>query len=99
MPGPAPCVNSVEPFTQQFILPILSAAIMVGAGEISSKNVNPSQRMTMRFLPVVFTFFIARFSAGLFVYWVTSNTFTLVQNYLIYRRGPEDPATGPQREI
>lgn len=71
-----------------FILPILSAAILVGASEISSRNVNPSQRMTMRFLPVIFTFFIARFPAGLFVYWVTSNTVTLVQNYLIYHRGP-----------
>ncbi len=71
-----------------FILPILSAAILMGAGEISSRNVNPNQRMTMRFLPVVFTFFIARFPAGLFVYWVTSNTVTLVQNYLIYHRGP-----------
>ena len=42
----------------------------------------------MRLLPVVFTAFIARFPAGLFVYWVTSNTVTLVQNYLIYRRSP-----------
>lgn len=72
-----------------FILPILSASILIGAGEISSRNVNPNQRMMMRFLPVVFTFFIARFPAGLFVYWVTSNTFTLTQNYLIYHRGPQ----------
>ena len=72
-----------------FILPILSAGILIGASEISSKNVNPNQRMMMRFLPVVFTFFIARFPAGLFVYWVTSNTFTLTQNYLIYHRGPQ----------
>ena len=74
-----------------FILPILSATILIGASEISSRNsnVNPNQRMMMRFLPVVFTFFIARFPAGLFVYWVTSNTFTLAQNYLIYHRGPK----------
>lgn len=71
-----------------FILPVMSAAILLGASEISSKNVNPNQRMMMRFLPVMFTFFIARFPAGLFVYWITSNTFTLLQNYLIYHRGP-----------
>jgi YidC/Oxa1 family membrane protein insertase len=82
-----------------FILPILSATILIGAGEISSRNVNPNQRMTMRFLPVVFTFFIARFPAGLFVYWVTSNTFTLAQNYLIYHRGPQPaPPQEPTKE-
>ena len=42
----------------------------------------------MRLMPIAFTAFIARFPAGLFVYWVTSNTITLVQNYLIYRRAP-----------
>jgi len=71
-----------------FILPVLSASILVLAGEISSRNVNPSQKNMMRFLPVVFTAFVARLPAGLFVYWVTSNTVTLVQNYLIYRRSP-----------
>ncbi|MGB3683690.1 MAG: membrane protein insertase YidC [Rubrobacteraceae bacterium] len=86
-----------------FILPILSATILIGAGEISSRNVNPNQRMMMRFLPVVFTFFIARFPAGLFVYWVTSNTVTLVQNYLIYHHGPgrtppPEPAQSPSRD-
>jgi YidC/Oxa1 family membrane protein insertase len=71
-----------------FILPVLSASILVLASEISSRNVNPSQKNMMRFLPVVFTAFVARLPAGLFVYWVTSNTVTLVQNYLIYRRSP-----------
>ena len=71
-----------------FILPVLSASILVLAGEISSRNVNPSQKNMMRFLPVVFTAFVAQLPAGLFVYWVTSNTVTLVQNYLIYRRSP-----------
>jgi YidC/Oxa1 family membrane protein insertase len=78
-----------------FILPVLSATILVAAGEISARNVSPGQRRMMRFLPVVFTAFIARFPAGLFVYWVTSNTFTLAQNYLIYHRaaGSAPPAT------
>src|SRR5918997_2086558 len=71
-----------------FILPVLSASILVAAGSISSRNVDPGQRRMMQLLPLAFTAFIARFPAGLFVYWVTSNTVTLVQNYLIYHRGP-----------
>jgi YidC/Oxa1 family membrane protein insertase len=71
-----------------FILPVLSASILFTAGGISSRNVEPGQRRMMQFMPIAFTAFIARFPAGLFVYWVTSNTVTLVQNYLIYHRSP-----------
>jgi YidC/Oxa1 family membrane protein insertase len=68
-----------------FILPVLSASILLAAGEVSARNVDPQQRRMMRFLPVAFTAFIARFPAGLFVYWVTSNAVPLIQNLLIYR--------------
>jgi YidC/Oxa1 family membrane protein insertase len=71
-----------------FILPVLSASLLLVASEISSKNVDPRQRQMMRFLPVAFTAFIARFPAGLFVYWVTSNAVTLAQNLIVYRYGP-----------
>src|ERR687890_984373 len=67
-----------------FVLPVLSAAILVAAGRISSRNVEPGQRRMMWLLPIAFTTFIARFPAGLFVYWLTSNTVTLLQNFLIY---------------
>jgi YidC/Oxa1 family membrane protein insertase len=80
-----------------FILPVLSASILVAAGGISSRNVAPGQRRMMRLMPIAFTAFIARFPAGLFVYWVTSNTVTLVQNYLIYRRGPGRSSQSPQQ--
>lgn len=70
-----------------FVLPVLSASILIAAGSISSRNVDPGQRRMMWLLPIAFTTFIAKFPAGLFVYWVTSNTVTLVQNCLIYRRG------------
>ncbi len=71
-----------------FILPVLSASILLATGGISSRNVDPGQRRMMQLMPIAFTAFIARFPAGLFVYWVTSNTVTLVQNYLIYHRSP-----------
>jgi YidC/Oxa1 family membrane protein insertase len=70
-----------------FVLPVLSASLLVAAGEVSARNVDPQQRRLMRFMPVAFTVFIARFPAGLFVYWVTSNAVTLTQNLLVYRHG------------
>src|SRR3712207_8431399 len=41
-------------------------------------------RSTLFPYTTLFRSFVARFPAGLFVYWVTSNTVTLVQNYLFY---------------
>lgn len=71
-----------------YILPIISAVTMLGATEITLKNVDPQQRWLMRLLPVGFTVFLLSFPAGLFVYWITSNLVTLVQNYVIYNHGP-----------
>jgi YidC/Oxa1 family membrane protein insertase len=69
-----------------FILPVLSASLLLAAGEVSARNIDPQQRHLMRLLPVAFIIFIARFPAGLFVYWVTSNTVSLIQNLFVYRR-------------
>jgi YidC/Oxa1 family membrane protein insertase len=71
-----------------YILPIISAVTMLAATEITSKNVDPQQRWLMRLLPVGFTIFLLNFPAGLFMYWITSNFMTLVQNYAIYNYGP-----------
>ena len=67
------------------ILPVLSAGLMIAAGEISSKGAPVQQRQMMRLVPLLFTVFIARFPAGLLVYWVSSNTVTLGQNLAIER--------------
>lgn len=71
-----------------YILPIISAVTMLAASEITSKSLDPQQRWLMRLLPVVFTVFLISFPAGLFMYWITSNLVTLVQNFLIYNYGP-----------
>jgi YidC/Oxa1 family membrane protein insertase len=71
-----------------YLLPVISALTMLAATEITSKNVDPQQRWLMRLLPIGITVFLFNFPAGLFVYWITSNLVTLVQNYLIYHHGP-----------
>ena len=78
-----------------YALPILSAVTMLAASEITSKHVDPQQRWLMRIMPVGITVFLLTFPAGLFMYWITSNVVTLVQNYLIYNHGPgrKTPAT------
>lgn len=71
-----------------YLLPIISAVTMLAAMEITAKNIDPQQRWLMRLLPLGITIFLINFPAGLFVYWITSNLVTLIQNYLIYHHGP-----------
>jgi YidC/Oxa1 family membrane protein insertase len=71
-----------------YLLPIISAVTMLAATEITAKNIDPQQRWLMRLLPIGITVFLINFPAGLFVYWITSNLVTLVQNYVIYHHGP-----------
>lgn len=73
---------------QLYLLPIISAVTMVGAMEMTNKQMEPQMRWVMRVVPVVFVFFTIFFPAGLLVYIVTSNIVTLFQNYLIYHHGP-----------
>jgi YidC/Oxa1 family membrane protein insertase len=70
------------------LLPIISALTMLAATEITAKNIDPQQRWLMRLLPIGITIFLFNFPAGLFVYWITSNLVTLIQNYVIYHHGP-----------
>ena len=79
--------NLSEP-DEYYLLPVLSAMTMLAASEITSKHIDAQQRWMMRILPVVFTVFLLNFPAGLFMYWITSNLVTLVQNFFIYNYGP-----------
>ena len=80
-----------------YILPVLYIVTMTAAQEISARHAAPEQRKLMRFLPLVFGVVLAvgGFPAGLFVYWIASNTISIGQNYLVYRNAPTPPAAPP----
>ncbi len=74
-----------------FILPVLYVLTMMASQELTIRNTATQQKQVMRFLPIIFVVFLARFPAGLFVYWVTSNLITFAQNYVIYYVLPHKP--------
>jgi len=51
-----------------------------------------TQRYLFMFMPVVFVFVIARFPAGLVLYWVTTNLWTVGQGLITRRLIPKTPA-------
>lgn len=66
---------------------------------MSSATMDKTQRQIMMFLPLIFAFIIIRFPAGVIVYWITTNAWTMAQQYYIKRRigpvGAAAVATGP----
>lgn len=59
---------------------------------MSSPTMDQTQRRIMMLLPVFFVVFIINFPAGVIVYWITTNTWTMGQQYVIKRRlGPVTP--------
>jgi YidC/Oxa1 family membrane protein insertase len=61
---------------------------------MSAPTMDKSQRNMMMVLPLVFVLFVIRFPAGLIVYWITTNAWTMAQQYTLKRlMGPPPVAT------
>jgi YidC/Oxa1 family membrane protein insertase len=65
------------------VLIVLYIVSQVGSGLLSSASMDRNQRMIMLGLPLVFVTFIIRFPAGLMVYWITTNCWTIVQQLIV----------------
>jgi YidC/Oxa1 family membrane protein insertase len=60
---------------------------------MSAATTDPMQRRIMMFMPLIFVLFVIRFPAGLLVYWITTNLWTVTQQYLVKKRvGPSQAA-------
>jgi YidC/Oxa1 family membrane protein insertase len=62
---------------------------------MSSATMDRNQRMIMLFMPLVFVLFVINFPAGVLVYWITTNTWTMAQQFVVKRRiGPVKAPVG-----
>ncbi|PZS07942.1 MAG: hypothetical protein DLM64_13820, partial [Solirubrobacterales bacterium] len=59
---------------------------------MSSPTMDKTQRRIMLVMPLFFVFIFIRYPAGLLVYWITTNLWTIMQQYIVKRRiGPITP--------
>jgi YidC/Oxa1 family membrane protein insertase len=65
------------------VLIVLYVASQLGSSLLSSASMERNQRMLMLGLPILFVTFIIRFPAGLMVYWITTNLWTIVQQLIV----------------
>jgi YidC/Oxa1 family membrane protein insertase len=47
---------------------------------------DPTQKMIFDWMPLIFTFMLAGFSAGLVIYWAWNNTLSVAQQSYIMRK-------------
>ncbi|HLY04974.1 MAG TPA: YidC/Oxa1 family membrane protein insertase, partial [Rhizomicrobium sp.] len=47
---------------------------------------DPVQARMFTFMPIIFTFMMATFPAGLIIYWTWNNLLTVAQQYVVMRR-------------
>ena len=73
------------------VLIVLYVASQLASTMIATASADPNQRRLMLLLPVVFVVILYRYPAGLLVYWITTNTWTIGQQYLIKRHMPPPP--------
>jgi len=66
--------------------PIIMGFTMWLQQRLNPQPTDPIQAKMFMYLPFVFTFLLASFSAGLVIYWAWNNTLSIFQQWLIMRR-------------
>ncbi len=68
------------------IWPLIMGVTMFMQQKLNPAPTDPVQARVFQFLPIMFTFMMAQFQAGLVIYWAWSNTLSICQQYFIMRR-------------
>src|SRR5215210_5051225 len=71
------------------VLIVLYVGTQLAASAVTAISADPTQRRIMFALPFVFVIFIVNFQAGLIVYWITTNVWTIGQQLLVKKLYPK----------
>ncbi len=75
---------------------VLYVGTQLASGYFMSVTADKSQRTMMFLLPLIFVPFILNFPAGLILYWITTNFWTIGQSFVIQRIVPAPVAATPE---
>ena len=80
------------------ILPVIGSFLHLGAWplimgvtmwvqmKLNPAPPDPTQQMIFNWMPIIFTFMLANFPAGLVIYWAWNNTLSVIQQSVIMRK-------------
>jgi YidC/Oxa1 family membrane protein insertase len=91
-PGFFPIDDLAEKVTEPVLLGaliVLYVGTQLAASAVTAISADPMQRRIMLALPFVFVIFIINFEAGLILYWITTNVWTIGQQLLVRKLYPK----------
>jgi YidC/Oxa1 family membrane protein insertase len=81
------------------VLIILYIGTQLAASAVTAFSADPMQRRIMFALPFVFVIFIVNFEAGLILYWITTNVWTIGQQLLVKKLYPKPEPLDPRDAV
>ncbi len=91
LPWAAPAAGSTLALIFIGALPILLGISMWLQQKLNPAPTDATQQTIFAWMPWIFMFMLGSFASGLVVYWITNNTITFVQQYLIMRSHGHTP--------
>ncbi len=77
------------------VWPLIMGCTMYFQQKLNPTPPDPVQAKIFQFMPIVFTFMLASFPAGLVIYWSWNNLLTIAQQWTLMRR--TEPVAAPVR--
>ena len=77
---------SLPGFLMIGIWPLIMGVTMFLQQKLNPPPADPMQQKIFMALPIVFTFLLAQFPAGLVIYWAWNNSLSILQQWVIMRR-------------
>jgi YidC/Oxa1 family membrane protein insertase len=88
--GLIPFDPTLLPMVGQFlhlgVWPIVMGITMFAQMKLNPAPPDPTQKMIFDWMPLIFTFMLASFSAGLVIYWAWNNTLSVLQQAFIMNK-------------
>src|SRR5918994_2816538 len=81
------------------VLIVLYIGTQLAASAVTALSADPTQRRIMFALPFVFVIFIVNFEAGLILYWITTNVWTIGQQLLVKKLYPKPEPLDPRDAV
>ena len=78
--------STISPFLHMGAWPLIMGLTMFAQQKMNPPPPDPVQARMFQFMPIIFTFMMAKFPAGLIIYWSWNNTLSVAQQWLIQRR-------------
>ena len=77
---------ALSPLLHLGLWPLIMGCTMFLQQKLNPPPPDPVQAKLFQFMPIIFTFMLARFPAGLVIYWSWNNTLTIIQQWFIMRQ-------------